>query len=459
MKGSGVRQFLCGCVIVVSMLCMVSLCHAADLVRVYGDVKDTGGHPVPEATVRFVSGDFDVSTLTDSSGFYEVYLWSVPTSVEENSTPASFILRQNYPNPFNPSTTIEYELYRTSPVRLDIYDILGRRVRTLVNNSESAGVHAVVWDGCDNSGNAAGAGVYLYRFMTDDNIEVRKMLLLDGGVSIGLSSVTKQVVPGATSKNADVIYTIIVEKAGYDKHREGGYYVEDRYIEQMKNIVLRRHYISIDREFYRLEAYPDEVETHPGHGGVYVLVMTPKELFSGDVELSIEADPVFTIETTGEYLSMDHPIQEVTIKPDTTLTRGVWSILALFTYEGAVDTLELKASCEFPQIPYLKTRMVDEFNDFLNWIKDYRPDIEISADEEWYVYNKYPGIVGGASDVFLNDRWSVTVNTHTFYTAAEILLRPRCSFDPIFAAGREEDGTIHEISIDEFGIPYGGYVW
>lgn len=83
--------------------------------------------------------------------------------------PASFELAQNYPNPFNPSTTIRFGLPFPAAVRLDIFDILGRRVRRLAepHSPLPAGWHQYVWDGRNDSGVPAASGVYFYRLATE----------------------------------------------------------------------------------------------------------------------------------------------------------------------------------------------------------------------------------------------------------------------------------------------------
>ncbi len=104
-----------------------------------------------------------------------------PTDVEESdfgSLPTVLSLSQNYPNPFNPDTRIEFALPRSSFVRLEISNIVGRQIRTLVNQRLSAGHKAVVWDGRDNSGKTVSSGIFLYRLETDYGIETKKMVLL-----------------------------------------------------------------------------------------------------------------------------------------------------------------------------------------------------------------------------------------------------------------------------------------
>jgi hypothetical protein len=82
---------------------------------------------------------------------------------EDRVVPQSFKVG-NYPNPFNPSTTISYQLAKAASVNLEVYDMMGRRVRTLVDGSKSAGYYDVVWNSKDESGSDVSSGVYLYRF-------------------------------------------------------------------------------------------------------------------------------------------------------------------------------------------------------------------------------------------------------------------------------------------------------
>lgn len=89
-----------------------------------------------------------------------------------------FGLRQNYPNPFNPSTTIEFEVGSFAQVRLEIFDILGRRVRTLLDGRLEIGVHRAVWDGRNQDGVPVATGVYLCRLASGRFTSTSKLLLL-----------------------------------------------------------------------------------------------------------------------------------------------------------------------------------------------------------------------------------------------------------------------------------------
>ncbi|MDP2173628.1 MAG: T9SS type A sorting domain-containing protein [Candidatus Cloacimonadaceae bacterium] len=88
------------------------------------------------------------------------------------------LLKGNYPNPFNPSTTIDYQIPAKGNVRLEIYNMKGQKVQTLVNELKTSGSHSVVWNGIDQSGHSVVSGVYFYRLVTENNTITKRMLLL-----------------------------------------------------------------------------------------------------------------------------------------------------------------------------------------------------------------------------------------------------------------------------------------
>ena len=102
----------------------------------------------------------------------------VLSSPERRELPGSWALEQNYPNPFNPVTIIRFSLPRAEHVRLTVYNLLGRRVRSLVARRMIAGAHAVSWDGRGDSGEALASGIYFYRIVAGPFMDSRKMLLI-----------------------------------------------------------------------------------------------------------------------------------------------------------------------------------------------------------------------------------------------------------------------------------------
>ncbi|MFQ6029024.1 MAG: FlgD immunoglobulin-like domain containing protein, partial [Dehalococcoidia bacterium] len=131
-----------------------------------------------------VSDSFIFAGGTSGSGVWRRALSEMIVSVEDvaGSLPSSFNLAQNYPNPFNPSTTLGYELPARAVVVLTIHDLLGRRVRRLVQGVEGPGYQSAVWDGTDDRGRPVSSGVYLYRIQAGPPAggftQTRKMVLL-----------------------------------------------------------------------------------------------------------------------------------------------------------------------------------------------------------------------------------------------------------------------------------------
>ena len=108
---------------------------------------------------------------------------STVTAIDNQSSDLSMVkgfgLVSNYPNPFNPSTTISFTLPRRNQVSLIIYNILGEKVRTLLDNKEmSQGVKNIQWNGKNSEGNTLASGVYLYRISSSDYSVTKKMMLL-----------------------------------------------------------------------------------------------------------------------------------------------------------------------------------------------------------------------------------------------------------------------------------------
>ena len=97
---------------------------------------------------------------------------------DEVLTSTEFILNYNYPNPFNPVTTISYKLPQAALVRMTIYDLLGRQVKTLINKTQDTGYKSVIWDATNDYGKPVSAGVYLYQIQAGNFVQSRKMVLL-----------------------------------------------------------------------------------------------------------------------------------------------------------------------------------------------------------------------------------------------------------------------------------------
>jgi len=131
---------------------------------------------------------FRASTKRDTLSRSITIVVSTTTSVEQvqKLIPTKFTLEQNYPNPFNPTTTIQYKIPTKSTTKLVVYNLLGEKVATLVDEEQQAGVYSVIWNGKDDSGNNVASGIYLYRLEAGDPsigsgprfVQVKKLALV-----------------------------------------------------------------------------------------------------------------------------------------------------------------------------------------------------------------------------------------------------------------------------------------
>jgi len=92
--------------------------------------------------------------------------------------PEVYVLHQNYPNPFNPVTTLRYDLPEDAMVNITIYDMMGRIIKTMVNQNQNSGYKSIQWDATNNQGQPVSAGVYLYTIEAGKFRQTKKMVLL-----------------------------------------------------------------------------------------------------------------------------------------------------------------------------------------------------------------------------------------------------------------------------------------
>ena len=123
---------------------------------------------------------YRVSSVDDAENMsdYSEIASAIALGTDSELIPTEFALFQNYPNPFNPFTTIQFRVVDPVNVSLNIYDLSGKQIKTLVNSFKNAGKHQVVWDATNNLGQSVAAGMYIYTIQAGDFNQTRKMLLL-----------------------------------------------------------------------------------------------------------------------------------------------------------------------------------------------------------------------------------------------------------------------------------------
>ncbi|MCB2231484.1 fibronectin type III domain-containing protein [bacterium] len=117
-----------------------------------------------------------LSNISSAEAFFE---FSTGTGDEDDPTlPGDFALTQNYPNPFNPTTQIDYAVPVRSDVRIEVFNVRGQLVRTLVDEVKATGFYTVEWDGRGNGNTEVASGIYLYRIVAGEFRETKKMIML-----------------------------------------------------------------------------------------------------------------------------------------------------------------------------------------------------------------------------------------------------------------------------------------
>ena len=212
------------------VLCLLSLLFvstgATELPIVTGQVRLPDGQPVVGAQVILVDvADLRrgalVETTTDETGGFAMSLAGfdrLSPQLGRSGLPEGFVLGPNYPNPFNPATVIPYELAAGAHVRLEVFNLLGQRVATLVDGYQAAGAHTAVWTATNAAGQAVSAGVYLYRLTAGGASATGRMVLVDG--QAGFGTLSPQRTPTASwaepvgAYPTDAAYGLVVLRAG-----------------------------------------------------------------------------------------------------------------------------------------------------------------------------------------------------------------------------------------------------
>ncbi len=210
--------------LIVSLMSLMLSVQAdtAQQATVSGQVRLADGWPVAGAQVTL----FDLADLhqgavaramTDESGFFALPLASLGGS----ALPQGFALGPNYPNPFNPSTMIPYQLPMATQVRLDVFNVLGQHIATLVDVEQPAGFHAAQWDATDAAGQAMAAGVYFYRLTVSGGQQTQRMVLVDGQAGIAAAASSASV--AMPTEAAEREYGLVVSGEGLTTYTDAAF--------------------------------------------------------------------------------------------------------------------------------------------------------------------------------------------------------------------------------------------
>ena len=163
----------------------------------YGIMSINGDDP---STVDMIEGGiygndvyFQVTTNSETYDANEIEIWESGVNHQLDLTvktdpiginnwisnlPSKHTLEQNFPNPFNSSTKIKYSIPNVSNIVIDIYSLLGQKIKTLIDESKQPGYYEIIWDSRDENGTMVTSGLYLYRLKSENFTQVKKLLLI-----------------------------------------------------------------------------------------------------------------------------------------------------------------------------------------------------------------------------------------------------------------------------------------
>lgn len=157
------------------------------VVKTFSDTSGPGSVDIP--LIPYIEMDSLSIRFRVERGFEGAFVWYMDDIILHSDTsrltihkdkpiPSNLTLYQHYPNPFNPNTIIRYDLPKKANVKIVIYNLLGQKVISLVNDVQDAGQKQVLWDSNNEKGEAVGSGIYIYNFTAGDIVKTGKMVLL-----------------------------------------------------------------------------------------------------------------------------------------------------------------------------------------------------------------------------------------------------------------------------------------
>jgi len=264
------------------------------------------------------------------------------------------------------------------------------------------------------------------------------------------------------------------------------------------NHQLDQNIIVFDDEKFEIEAKYSYIRSYPGGGGIFIIVMTPKNDFSGFVSLKLIADPKLNAQLDKENLNKQSQVAELTIQPDESIEIKNYEISLVATYHKKsrfhttfqnwiakikfpflsflFSHLFRRISADSPMKPLINIKTLTLEIEMINWPSNNLPDAIIKRDEliNWlenehpefgsftgencYAYITYPGHLVVEHWTFLYENWEMRICYHVMippYDWSMLYLRKHGEVDTFFTAKRESDGTTYEIPTDDYPTFYG----
>jgi uncharacterized protein (TIGR02145 family) len=291
--------------------CLVTFSHNLfSQIIVQGMVKDSDSLAVENALVELID-QADITRIfgnyTDKQGQFIIQITETRVNDNRSQIPGTFHLFQNYPNPFNPSTIIEYELAKPAYVTIEIYNILGQKIKTMFKGYQSNRMGRIIWDATNDMGQGVSAGVYIYSLKADGIRTSRKMLLMDGYP--GRSNFTLSKATGVDSYNKSILkkqmsyqYLLKVTGNNIETYEQQNLVITDNMNFNIK--VVRSTVTDIDNNVYRT--------IRIGNQWWMAENLKVTHYCNGDVIPNVTGNSEWESLTTGAYCIYDNNIDNVT---------------------------------------------------------------------------------------------------------------------------------------------------
>jgi hypothetical protein len=207
----------------------------------------------------------------------------------------------------------------------------------------------------------------------------------------------------------------------------------------------------------------DYIRSYPGGGGIFVVRLISNGNFAGDVNLTLTADPLLNAGLSRRTLNDRYEIAEITVRPDQSIEARTYEIelRALYTGDPSHIGPFRKVSLKVEVLQWGPTNpanVISKRDEFIVWLETEHPELGNFSNRIWFPYMTYPQILIVEHWTFLDEDWEFRLCYHVMippYDWSKILLRRRGEWDPVLAAMRESDGTIHEIPISEYPVMFG----
>ena len=209
---------------------------------------------------------------------------------------------------------------------------------------------------------------------------------------------------------------------------------------------------------YTIHAPYSYIKSYRNGGGIFLVNMTPRFAFKGNVSLTCNASEHLHVELTNERLSEDSPVSEILIRPDNLTRIGLHDIELTASDGRNLKKLTLQVNISNCSIGAPSDYVIGKRNVFMQWLEREYPDFDNISNQDWFAYMTYAEILVVEHWTFLSSEWEMRVCCHITippHNWSMLRLRKRGDIEPMFAAKCDYNGTLYEIPVSDYPTLFG----